>query len=79
MNDDDCLDLPTALGSVNTDVCGGSFAARDLDEVGLEDLTASPREVSDMRFADFDGDGFDDLFSNVAAPASTATRSRSCT
>jgi hypothetical protein len=70
VNDDDCLDVPTALGSINTGVCGASYVARELDEVGLEDLTAQPRAVSDMRFADFDGDGFDDLFSNVAAPAS---------
>ena len=34
VNDDDCLDLPTALGSVNTGVCAGSFTARDLDDVG---------------------------------------------
>src|SRR5688572_24721663 len=69
VNDDDCLDLPTALGSVNTGACGGSFTVRDLDEVGLADLTASPRKVGDVRFADFDGDGFDEIFSNVAAPA----------
>jgi len=70
VNDDDCLDLPTALGTVSSGACLGSLAARELDEVGLEDLTAGPREVSDMRFADFDGDGFDDLFSNVAAATS---------
>ena len=69
VNDDVCLDLPTALGTVSSGVCVGSLVPRELDEVGLEDLTASPRNVSDMRFADFDADGFDDLFSNVAAAA----------
>lgn len=69
VNDDVCLDLPTALGGVNAGLCTGGLSARELDEVGLEDLTASPRQVSDVRFADFDGDGFDDIFSNVAAPA----------
>jgi hypothetical protein len=72
VDDDDCLDLPTALGSVNTGTCSGSFVARELDEVGLEDLTADPRKVGDVRFADFDGDGFDEIFSNVAAPAGNA-------
>jgi hypothetical protein len=71
-DDDDCLDLPTALGSVNTGTCTGSFVARELDEVGLADLTASPRKVGDVRFADFDGDGADEIFSNVAAPAGNA-------
>jgi hypothetical protein len=69
VNDDACLDLPTALGSVNTTVCSGSFTARELDEVGLADLTAGSRAVSDVRFADFDGDGFDEIFSNVSTPA----------
>jgi hypothetical protein len=72
VDDDDCLDLPTALGSVNQDFCAGSFATRELDEVGLEDLTAEPRKVGDVRLADFNGDGFDEIFSNVAAPAGNA-------
>ena len=72
VDDDDCLDLPTALGSTNAGGCTGSLAARELDEVGLEDLTASPRKVADVRLADFDGDGFDEIFSNVAAPAGNA-------
>ena len=69
VDDDDCLDLPTALGATNTDICTGSFTERELDEVGLEDLTASPRKVEDVRFADFNGDGFDEIFSSVSAPA----------
>ncbi len=69
VNDDDCPDLPTALGAVNTGVCTGGFAPRELDEVGLADLTGASRDVSDVRFADFDADGFDEIFSNVAALA----------
>jgi hypothetical protein len=69
VDEDDCLDLPTALGSVNTGVCSGTFVERELDEVGLADLTASPRKLADARLADFNGDGFDEIFSNVAAPA----------
>jgi hypothetical protein len=71
-NDDDCLDLPTALGSVNSGACSGSLTARELDEVGLEDLTAAPRDISDVRYADFDSDGFDEIFSNTASLATEA-------
>jgi hypothetical protein len=69
VNDDDCPDLPTALGAVNTGVCVGSFTARVLADVGLGDLTASPRVIGDARFADLNGDGFDELFSNTLTPA----------
>ena len=65
VNDDECLDLPTAGGGVDTGVCTGTYTARVLADAGLTDLLASPREVSDARFADFNGDGFDDLFSNT--------------
>lgn len=68
VNDDDCLDLPTATGTVSTDVCTGSFTARDLAQSGLADLAGS-RPVSDTRFADFNGDGFDELFSNTSLTA----------
>ena len=71
-NDDDCLDLPTALGSVSSDVCSSSFTARELDEVGLDDLTSAPRDISDVRYADFNGDGFDEIFSNTASLANKA-------
>ena len=74
VDDDDCLDLPTALGTTNTDFCTGSYTVRELDEVGLEDLTGSPRKVEDVRFADFNGDGFDEIFSNVSAPASNSNQ-----
>ncbi len=68
-DDDDCLDLPTATGGSDTGVCSGTFTARVLEDVGLGDLIANPRQVSDVRFADFNGDGFDDLFSNTKTPA----------
>jgi len=65
VNDDDCLDLPTAGGGVDTEVCTSSYTARVLPDAGLDDLIGSPRHISDARFADFNGDGFDDLFSNT--------------
>jgi hypothetical protein len=68
-DDDDCLDLPTATGSGSAGSCNASYTARDLDEVGLDDLVADPRLVSDVRLADFDGDGLDDLFSNTRTRA----------
>jgi FG-GAP-like repeat len=70
VNDDDCLDLPTAYGGDDAGICGQTFTARELDQAGLADLVASPRQVSDTLFADFNGDGFDELFSNTKAPAS---------
>lgn len=71
-NDDDCLDLPTATGNVSSGVCGAGYTARDLDTVGLANLVAPPRLVNDVRFADFDADGFDDLFSNTLTTADVA-------
>jgi hypothetical protein len=65
VNDDDCLDLPTALGGADTGICTATYTARVLADAGLADLVADPRKVSDVRFADFNGDGFDDLFSNT--------------
>lgn len=70
VNDDDCLDLPTAGGGIDTGVCTPTYSARVLAEAGLTDLVAEPRRVSDARFADFNGDGFDDLFSNTKSLAS---------
>ncbi len=75
-NDDGCLDLPTAGGTVQTGNCTGSFVARVLPEAGLSDLLAEGRTTGDSRFADFTGDGFDDIFSNTQSangtPASVA-------
>ncbi|MGH8249130.1 MAG: FG-GAP-like repeat-containing protein [Steroidobacteraceae bacterium] len=68
-NDDDCLDLPTAAGTVEQEICLGSFLARVLPTAGLADLLATGRKTGDSRFADFTGDGFDDLFSNTSSPA----------
>jgi VCBS repeat protein/fibronectin type III domain protein len=68
VNDDDCLDLPTALGGNDSGSCG-TYTARVLADVGLGDLIAEPRHVSDVRFADFNGDGFDDIFSNTRSRA----------
>jgi hypothetical protein len=63
-DDDLCLDLPTAAGGTATGSCG-NYTARDLEDAGLTDLIAGPRRVSDVRFADVNGDGLDDLFSNT--------------
>lgn len=70
VNDDDCLDLPTAGGGVDTGVCTPTYTARVLADAGLADLVASPRRISDARFADFNGDGFDDLLSNTRSATS---------
>jgi hypothetical protein len=71
-NDDECLDLPTGGGTVDTGICTGSFVPRVLSDAGLTDLLAAGRTNGDSRFADFTGDGFDDLFSNTLSPAGTA-------
>ena len=64
VNADDCLDLPTAVGGATGQGCG-TYTARVLADVGLADLIASPRVLGDARLADFNGDGFEDLFSNT--------------
>ncbi len=70
-NDDGCLDTATANGTIDTEVCTGNFFARVLPDAGLADLLAAGRTTGDSRFADFTGDGFDDLFSNTLSPAGT--------
>jgi len=70
--DDECLDLPTATGNVASGLCNAAFTARDLEDAGLEDLVEEPRLVSDVRFADVDADGFDDMFSNTRTRADVA-------
>lgn len=72
VNDDDCLDLPTATGGLDAGFCTGSFTARVLADVGLGDLLSGGRVVGDARFADFNGDGFDELFSSTSLPAGQA-------
>ncbi len=69
---DECLDLPTATGNSAAGLCNAAFTARDLEDTGLEDLVAEPRLVSDVRFADFNADGFDDMFSNTRTRATVA-------
>ena len=71
VNADDCLDLPTALGGATDQGCG-TYTARVLADVGLADLIASPRVPGDARLADFNGDGFEDLFSSTSSLATTA-------
>lgn len=68
-NNDNCPDLPTALGAVNTTFCQSGFTARVLADVGLGDLLAAGRTTGDSRYADFTGDLIDDLFSNTSSPA----------
>ena len=71
VNADDCLDLPTAVGGATGQGCG-TYTARVLADVGLADLIASPRVLGDARLADFNGDGFEDLFSNTNSLATVA-------
>jgi FG-GAP-like repeat len=71
-NDDTCQDLPTGDGTLQNEVCAGNFEERDLDETGLGDLIPDDRSIGDARFADFTGDGVDDLFSNTQSPANDA-------
>jgi hypothetical protein len=69
-NNDDCPDLPTALGVVNSTFCQAGFTARVLADVGLGGLLAAGRTTGDSRYADFTGDLIDDLFSSTLSPAS---------
>ena len=75
-NADGCLDIVSASGNRADDLCQAALTERDLDNAGLADLVASGRVNGDSRFADFTGDGRDDLFSNTASiagdPASRA-------
>lgn len=68
-DDDGCPDIPTANGIISGTLCQGTFVARNLTDSGLADLLASGRTSGDSRFADFSGDGRDDLFSNTLSPA----------
>lgn len=66
----DCLDLPTATNTLSaTNACLGLFDDRDLAAAGLSDLLAAGRTTGDSRFADFNGDRIEDLFSNTQSPA----------
>jgi len=71
-NADNCLDLASANGDISSTTCPGTFTARNLTDAGLADLLASNRTNGDSRFADFSGDGRDDLFSNTLSLATDA-------
>jgi hypothetical protein len=67
--------MVSAAGGSSGTVCAGSFTARVLADAGLSDLVAAGRTNGDSRFADFNGDKRDDVFSSTFSPASdTASR-----
>ena len=59
-NGDGCLDVLDALGD-----CHGNFAVLGENAMGLSALRANNRQYRDLRYADLDGDGVDDIISNV--------------
>jgi hypothetical protein len=59
INGDGCLDLFDALGD-----CHGNFNVLNETAMGLTALRANNRQYN-LRCADFDGDGVEDLISNV--------------
>jgi hypothetical protein len=71
-NADSCLDMVNAAGGISGTNCLGNFAARVLADAGLSDLVAAGRVNGDSRFADFNGDKRDDVFSSTFSPASVA-------
>ena len=75
-NADTCLDMVNAGGGISGTVCTGAFTARVPADAGLADLVAAGRTNGDSRFADFNGDRKDDVFSNTESlagdPASKA-------
>jgi hypothetical protein len=60
INHDGCVDILDALGD-----CHGNFTVLDENAMGLGALRANNRQYRDLRYADLDGDGIDDLISNV--------------
>jgi hypothetical protein len=60
INNDGCVDVLYALGD-----CHGNFTVLNAATMGLSALGANGRKFRDVRYADFDGDGIDDLISNV--------------
>ncbi len=71
-NADNCLDMVNAGGGISGTVCTGTFNQRVLTTAGLSDLVAAGRTNGDSRFADFTGDGFEDVFSSTLSPATDA-------
>ncbi len=64
INDDGCLDAVGAVGD-----CAGGFVGVDMTMQGTSGLLAPGRVNRDSRLADFNGDGFIDIFSNVYSRA----------
>jgi hypothetical protein len=60
INRDGCIEILGLLGD-----CHGNFQAFGESAMGLGALRAPGRADRDLRFADLDGDGIDDLVSNV--------------
>jgi hypothetical protein len=63
INGDGCMDLLGAFGD-----CHGHFSVVPEASMGLGALRAPERVYTDLRFADFDGDGIDDAIANVYSP-----------
>ena len=61
---DGCVDLVIARGD-----CTGRFVIGDLAAQGLANLYDADRVQNDSRIADYNGDGYLDIFSNGYAPA----------
>lgn len=64
INDDGCLDAVGAIGD-----CAGGFFQADMESQGTSGLLRQGRVNRDSRFADFDGDGMLDIFTNVYSRA----------
>ena len=60
INRDGCTDILGALGD-----CHGGFMLLNEADMGLSALRAPGRVYRDLRFADLDGDGIDDLIANT--------------
>ncbi len=60
INNDGCVDVLDALGD-----CQGHFTVLNETTMGLAALRAPGRMYRDVVYADFDGDGIDDLVANV--------------
>ena len=65
---DGCLDMVGARG-----MCDGRFEPYAWDQAGLSGLFATGRVNRDSRFADFNGDGRTDIFTNVYSQATDSS------
>ena len=64
MDNDGCLDAVAAYGD-----CDGGFNSVDPAAIGIDNLLATGRANRDSRIADFNGDGYPDIFTNVYSRA----------